>query len=140
MLTTAMQKLWYLAIALAIGLLCSLAALADRPVKPPRVPTREFVSLYPGLSTAWDINDAGLIVGHVMQDSIPVAGYWNASDATPTFTPLVAGYYAIAVNENGAVVASADVGPALYYAHSNIMFSSFGKSLVTQHFCLEHYT
>ena len=38
MLRTAMQKLWYLAIALAIGLLCSLAALADKPVKPPPEP------------------------------------------------------------------------------------------------------
>jgi len=106
---------WWPAIALAIGLLFSLAALAAKPVKPPPAPTREFVALYPGWSAAYDVNDAGLIVGVAKQGSISVAGYWNASDATPTFTPLVAGYYATAVNENGAVVAIADVGPALYF-------------------------
>jgi hypothetical protein len=112
-----MHRLWYPAIALAIGLLCSLAALADKPVKPPPAPTREFVALYPGQSAAYDVNDAGLIVGVVMQGSISVAGYWNASDATPTFTPLVEGYHATAVNENGAVVATtaSDPGPALYF-------------------------
>ena len=51
-----------------------------------------------------------------LSGSISVAGYWNANDATPTFTPLVAGYHATAVNENGAVVAFADVGPALYFS------------------------
>ena len=38
MLRTAMQKPWYLAIALAIGMLCSVAALAAKPVKPPPEP------------------------------------------------------------------------------------------------------
>ncbi len=119
MLRTAMQKPWYPAIALAIGLLCSLAALADKPVKPPRAPTHEFVPLFAGAgeSSAFDVNDSGLIVGRAEGPLGMVAGYWDASAASPTFTALPGNCrVASGVNENGAIVGESTDGSGCYWS------------------------
>ena len=109
----------WMAIAVAIGLVCSVEALAGKPPKPGGW-TTVALNTDPGVSsTPLDINDAGDVVGELRFTSgESLAVLWEVSGTTVVEHVLADGTMATGVNELQQVVGSCATGAA-YWASVN---------------------
>lgn len=126
-MTPAKQISSVLLAVLAVLVFSVAPAQAKKPDNPGGGSEFQLIDLHPTgyyESVALAINDSGIAVGQVMQEIggaglEHAAGFWNATDTTPTFTGLAGGIGgARAINDAGQIVGWGVNGPS-YWASTS---------------------